>query len=121
MSVTSKQARKRHRPEHRKLYALPAWQQLRLQIFQRDNYICQWPGCGELLIGKGNVPNSPVAHHKKDHKGDMELFLDPENIIAVCKSCHDQPVQRATHRGYISGHDDDGRPVDPDHPWNKRV
>jgi hypothetical protein len=49
----------------------------------------------------------------------MKLFLDPSNIISICKQCHDMAAQRASHRGYISGHDEDGRPLDPNHPWNR--
>ncbi|WP_275790530.1 HNH endonuclease [Pararhizobium gei] len=112
--------RKRHRPEYRALYKLPQWEPLRQIVFLRDNYTCQWPGCGRLLIGKRNEPNSPVAHHRQDHKGDLALFLDPLNVMAVCKECHDTGAQRAAHRGYVSGHGEDGRPLDPDHPWNRR-
>jgi 5-methylcytosine-specific restriction endonuclease McrA len=111
---------KRHRPEYRALYALPAWRPLRKRILDRDNWTCQWPGCGRLLIGKAPAPDSPVVHHRRDHKGDMALFLDPKNLMSVCKECHDNGAQRATHRGYVSGHDEDGRPVDPEHPWNRR-
>ncbi len=110
---------KRYRPEYRSLFKHPAWRQLRLSIFLRDNYTCQWPGCGRSLIGKGNDPDSPVAHHRKDHKGDLKLFLDPANLMSVCKECHDGAAQRATHRGYVPGHDEHGRPRDPDHPWNR--
>jgi 5-methylcytosine-specific restriction endonuclease McrA len=112
-------AHKRYRPEHRALYNHPAWQPLRKAVFLRDGYVCQWPGCGKPLIGKGNAPDAPVAHHKRDHKGDLKLFLDKQNIMATCKECHDGAIQRATHRGYIAGHDENGRPIDPDHPWNR--
>lgn len=118
MALTDKQ-RRLHRPEHRALYNHPAWQGLRRRIFLRDGYTCQWAGCGRSLTGKGRQPNAPVAHHVKDHKGDLSLFLDEENIISVCKACHDRHAQRFTHRGYVSGHDEDGRPLDPNHPWNR--
>jgi 5-methylcytosine-specific restriction endonuclease McrA len=61
-----------------------------------------------------------VAHHKRDHKGDLKLFLDEENLMTVCKECHDRDAQKATHRGFVTGHDEDGRPLDPNHPWNRR-
>lgn len=112
-------APKRYRPEHQALYKHPAWQPLRKRIFLRDNYTCQWHGCGKLLIGKGKAPDAPVAHHRRDHKGDLDLFLDPENIMAVCNECHDGPIQWHTNRGYVPGHDKDGRPIDPNHPWNR--
>ena len=112
--------RRAHRPEHRALYNLPQWSILRRKVLDRDNWTCQWSGCGTHLIGKGNAHNAPVAHHKQDHKGNLDLFLDEGNIIAVCKQCHDQQAQRFTHRGYVSGHDEDGFPIDPDHPWARQ-
>lgn len=112
----------RYKPEHNKLYKDKRWPSLRERVFLRDNYTCQWHGCGKLLIGKGRGnPDAPVAHHKVDHKGDMRLFLDEQNIISVCKACHDRDAQKATHRGYVTGHDEDGRPIDPNHPWNRRT
>ena len=116
----AKPSRRSFRPEHRKLYSHPAWPKLRKRILLRDNYTCQWHGCGRSLIGRGDEPNAPVAHHIKDHKGDRSLFFDEENLMAICKACRDGPIQRETHRGYVSGHDEDCRPLDPDHPWNRR-
>ncbi|MCB5411485.1 HNH endonuclease [Pseudogemmobacter faecipullorum] len=109
----------RHRPEHRALYNTKAWTTLRKQILSRDDYRCQWPGCGSLLIGRHLAPNAPIVHHKLDHKGDWQLFTDPANLMAVCKACHDRAAQEASHRGFIAGHDEDGRSIDPGHPWAK--
>jgi hypothetical protein len=39
--------------------------------------------------------------------------------MSICKACHDTHAQRTTHRGYISGHGEDGRPLDVNHPWNR--
>ncbi|MBD0416519.1 HNH endonuclease [Tianweitania sp. Rool2] len=108
--------------QYRKLYSDPRWcgpHGLRKRVLLRDGYVCQWAGCGRSLIGKGNAPNAPVVHHVEDHKGDLELFFDEENCMSTCKECHDRDAQRMTHRGYISGHDVDGRPIDPGHPWNR--
>lgn len=85
----------------------------------RDGFKCQWIGCGKLLIGGHREHNAPVVHHKKDHKGDQRLFYDPDNLMAICKECHDRDAQRTTHTGFIAGHDDTGRPIDPNHPWNR--
>ncbi|RWR09912.1 HNH endonuclease [Sinirhodobacter populi] len=86
----------------------------------RDDYRCQWPGCGCLLIGHGSAPNAPVVHHRRDHKGDPVMFSDPSNLMAICKECHDRAAQETTHRGFIAGHDTDGRSIDPAHPWARR-
>lgn len=114
------------RPEaeaYRKLYLDRRWRGpsgIRKQALERDLYTCQWTGCGKLLIGVGNAPNAPVVHHRQDHKGDVELFFDLDNLMSICKACHDGPAQQTTHRGYVSGHGADGRPIDPNHPWNRQ-
>lgn len=111
--------KQRNRPEYRFLYNDKRWPILRKRIFLRDGYTCQWKGCGKSLTGKGQQPNAPVAHHIKDHKGDRALFFDEDNLMSICKECHDGPAQRQTHRGYIQGNGKDGRPLDPNHPWNR--
>ncbi|MBC22292.1 MAG: HNH endonuclease [Phycisphaerae bacterium] len=103
----------------RKLYCTKAWAKLRQATLVRDGFTCQWPGCGKLLTGSHHQHNAPVVHHKTDHKGDRTLFFDPGNLESLCKEHHDQDAQRQTHRGYVSGHDADGRPLDPDHPWSR--
>ncbi|ANW34249.1 HNH endonuclease [Ketogulonicigenium vulgare] len=119
--ITSRLSRFRRTDGHRRLYDLKAWKMLRRQIFVRDMWTCQWPGCGVMLAQPKRdeplPPNAATAHHKRDHKGDIDLFLDPDNLMAVCKQCHDRSIQEATHRGFIAGHDEDGRPIDPAHPW----
>lgn len=107
--------------QYRHLYNTPQWKALRAQILNRDNYTCQWISCGKLLVGTHRQHNGPAVHHKRDHKGDKTLFFDPFNLIAVCKECHDKDIQRYTHRGYIAGADEDGRPIDPNHPWNSKA
>jgi 5-methylcytosine-specific restriction endonuclease McrA len=33
---------------------------------------------------------STIADHVKDHRGDIKLFFDPNNVRGVCKPCHDR-------------------------------
>ncbi|MEP3779076.1 MAG: hypothetical protein ABJM82_18830, partial [Shimia thalassica] len=80
-------------------YKTSRWQKLRLSVFKRDGYICQKTGVA--LIGKHPEPNSPVADHKKPHRGDPELFWNPENIEAVSKAYHDKQKQSAEKRGLV--------------------
>lgn len=75
----------------RSWYKLKAWLQLRQQVFVRDGFICQRSGV--LCIGKHPAPNSPVANHKKPHRGDPTLFWDINNIETVSKAVHDSIVQ----------------------------
>lgn len=72
-------------------YRTPRWQRLRQQVFVRDAYTCQRTGV--LCVGKYPAPNSPVANHKRPHRGDPVLFWDPDNIETVTKAVHDSIVQ----------------------------
>lgn len=72
-------------------YRTARWQKLRQQVFVRDAYKCQRTGI--LCIGKYPAPNSAVANHKRPHRGDPELFWDPDNIETITKAEHDSIVQ----------------------------
>lgn len=79
----------------RQWYKTARWYALRLRIFARDAYRCQWPGCGRI------EPNTSllVADHRTAHRGDGRLFWDENNIETLCKPCHDGAKQRAEQRG----------------------
>ena len=98
-------------------YKTAQWQRLREEVFVRDAYICQ--RTGQLCNGRGNEPYAPVANHKKPHRGDPVLFWDINNIETVTKAVHDGRIQREERRGYQIGNGADGRPTDPNHPWNR--
>ena len=106
---------------YRKLYRDKRWcgpHGVRQQALLRDLYTCQ--RCTRLLVTSNRQhPRAAVVNHKKPHKGDEALFFDLENAEAVCKSCHDALIQKEEARGYAIGNDINGRPVDPDHPWNR--
>ena len=55
----------------------------RMDIFQRDWFTCQFPGCGY----KGK---DIQAHHIQRVKEKPELLLDKNNGITLCKSCHNK-------------------------------
>ena len=62
-----------------------------------------------------------VVNHKKRHKGDPELFFDPDNLESVCKPCHDGAIQSEERReaNYSDAVGPDGYPLDPNHPFNR--
>ncbi len=72
-------------------YKTKRWADLRLSTFVRDGFTCQRSGV--LCAGKHPAPNSPVANHKRPHKGDAALFWDPDNIETVSKAVHDSLIQ----------------------------
>lgn len=72
-------------------YSTARWRRLRLAIFDRDGFTCQWPGCGHV---EGD-PSKLVADHKQPHRGDEAMFWAEGNLWTLCKPCHDGPKQRA--------------------------
>ncbi|UZW54046.1 HNH endonuclease [Sphingobium sp. JS3065] len=81
----------------RRLYSTARWRQLRMKIFVRDNFTCQWPGCGKV---QGNT-SLLVADHRTPHRGDEVRFWDERNLWTLCKACHDGPKQKAERDGLI--------------------
>jgi len=95
--------RSRHRDATqawRAWYKTSRWQKLRQQVFVRDNYTCQRTGA--LCIGRHPAPDSPVANHKKAHRGDPALFWDINNIETVTKEVHDGLIQ-SEERAFQAG------------------
>lgn len=73
----------------------------------------------ERHLAKGKVVPADTVHHKVPHKGDRTLFADPENLESTCAECHDGLIKAEEIRGHVIGSDANGRPLDPDHPWNR--
>lgn len=89
---TTSPKRFRQEASWRSWYDTAEWKRLRLRVFARDGYICQ--RTGELCAGKHPAPNSPVANHKKPHRGNPALFWDEDNIETVTKEVHDSLIQQ---------------------------
>lgn len=93
---------------YRRWYDTKAWKDLRQRILVRDLYTCQ--ATGVMLTGKAPEPNSPVVDHIKPHRGDPDLFWDPDNLRAVCKQWHDSIKQAMEKGGRAKPHPDWLRP-----------
>ena len=72
-------------------YRTERWADLRTAVFARDGFRCQ--RTGKLCMGEYPAPDSPVANHKKPHRGNPDLFWDINNIETVAKSVHDGAIQ----------------------------
>lgn len=88
----------------RGLYDTARWRDLRLQVLQRDLYVCQ--ATGVMLIGRYPAPNSPVVDHIKPHRGNPALFWDIDNLRAVSKAWHDSVKQSMERGGRAASHPD---------------
>lgn len=78
-------------PPWKAWYKTKRWLDLRERVFLRDLYRCQRSGV--LCRGKHPAPNSPVANHKRAHRGDPKLFWDEDNVETVSKAVHDSIIQ----------------------------
>lgn len=105
--------------QYRKLYFTKVWRTLRGQVLLRDGYRCQHKGCGVNLTSGRRQRNSAVVHHVTAHKGDLDLFYDISNLLAVCWRCHSGDIQSGEALGYDTEIGADGWPTDPAHPMVK--
>lgn len=83
--------------EHRsrpwlKWYKRKEWLNLRKLHLAREPF-CRF--CKESKI----LNPSCVVDHIKPHRGDWSLFVDPQNLQALCKQCHDSIKQRIEKSG----------------------
>jgi len=67
-------------PENERLYKSPEWKELQKQCFKKDNYICQL-----CKIRGGHLQ----MHHIKPKAKYPELQLCINNVVTLCKKCHD--------------------------------
>ena len=105
--------RKRGRDQPwRALYKDRRWLSGRLE------HLADQPLC-ERCRRDGIVTPATVVHHRIRHQGDVRLFFDRTHWESACKPCHDGEIQREEVRGHVAGCDEEGRPLDPNHPWNR--
>ena len=82
-------------------YNSKEWQQVRAYCLMRDRYLCQ--KCGK-----------PAEHvHHKTHLNESNVYdnnisLNPDNLVSLCKACHDKE-----HSGEHAG----GRVANESYPY----
>lgn len=73
------------------MYNMPAWRGkpngIRAQCLTRD------PFCVEC-DKEGKQTRATEVDHIVPHKGDMQLFLDINNVQSLCKTHHSQKTKR---------------------------
>lgn len=98
--------------EYASMYNTNFWRVLR-KAHLRKQPLCV------LCKRRGHVAAATVVHHIRAHKGNWELFKDPNNLQSLCKRCHDSDMQSAERRGYSTRIGLDGWPIDDEHPFNR--
>ena len=66
-----------------KFYNSKAWRQMRDKIMARSNGLCV------CCWARGVVRNATSVHHIKKLRERFDLRLNEDNLIAVCRSCHE--------------------------------
>lgn len=86
----------------------------------RASHLAAHPLCVHCYA-RGIVRAASVVNHRTPHRGDSALFWDEANWEAVCKSCHDGPIQSQERAGRVYSSDvgADGWPIDAGHPVNR--
>lgn len=68
-------------------YKSRTWQRVRKYVWQRDNGLCQ--DC----LKKGLITLGKEVHHivelTEDNISDASISLGVDNLITLCKSCHE--------------------------------
>lgn len=71
-----------HSPERQRIYASGEFKSILREVFARDGYVCQ--RCGESKKEKRGIH----GHHIKSWANHPSLRYDLENIVTLCRKCH---------------------------------
>jgi 5-methylcytosine-specific restriction protein A len=93
------------------LYDLKEWTALRKHQLNTS------PLC-HYCTTAGKITPATVVDHIVPHKGNKDLFRDPDNLQSLCKLCHDSAKAKEEIEGAPIGCDASGVPNDPQHHWN---
>ena len=66
-----------------KFYNSKEWRKMRDRMLERTNGLCA------VCWMKGIVRNAVAVHHIKKLRTHFHLRLDEDNLICVCRSCHE--------------------------------
>ena len=72
--------------------------------------------CHAYLPGPGQLH----VHHRKPLSRTMALALEPLNFEVLCGPCHNIVEPRSGVARLKSGCDEQGKPTNPEHPWNAK-
>lgn len=69
------------------------WYGLSVWASAREAQLAREPLC-ERHKARGEVVPATVVNHRRPHRGDWALFIDPANHESVCERCHNRDIQR---------------------------
>ena len=71
------------------IYNTSTWQRLRRMAKQRDCYLCQ-----ECLRNK-RITKATEVHHLQSVDDHPELALSLDNLVSLCRDCHEATKRRS--------------------------
>ena len=95
-----------------RLYDRARWK-TRRAAFLKTNPLCKF------CTAAGRATLATVVHHDPPHQGNPVKFFDETTWVSLCKPCHDGAAVELENTGRIRGCDIHGRPLDPNHHWNR--
>ena len=85
----------------------------------RTNHIMLNPLC-VFCKKEGRITLAQEVDHIKPHKENLELFLDETNWQSLCLQCHRFRKKQIETNGFDPyGCNDEGYPLDQNHPCNR--
>jgi 5-methylcytosine-specific restriction endonuclease McrA len=88
--------------EAKQFYSGKDWERKRIEILKRDHYECQ--DCIKRLREKENlrgyehrIRRATEVHHIIELKERPELALEDNNLVSLCKQCHNERHGRYAH------------------------
>jgi 5-methylcytosine-specific restriction endonuclease McrA len=73
----------------RRDYNDPVYRDWRVQVYKRDKFTCQMPGC--------SYKKYLNAHHIQKWASASSLRFDVDNGITLCKNCHKKVTGSEQH------------------------
>jgi hypothetical protein len=70
-------------PERQRLYASGEAKEFLRTVYKRDGYVCRRCGSGKKAL------RGLHAHHLKDWARHPELRFDLDNVVTLCRPCHE--------------------------------
>ena len=67
----------------KRFYHTGAWTRLRLQALARDHWLCQH------CLAQGRFTCASEVHHLTPVEDDPTLALTLENLVSLCRPCHE--------------------------------
>lgn len=88
----------------RRLYGTARWARL------RATKLAHAPLC-ERCLASEIITEATVVHHRKAHKGDLDLFWSSDNLESLCKAHHDRDGQLEDKGKSVVRYDANGWPL----------